>query len=284
MRVEADADLASFLESVRGWLSREPVGNNILMTVMQSRVDGVEPVEEGIFLARILDGDELAGVAIRTPPHALLVSGMGPSAAAALAAYVVAERPDVVAANGPSSVAVPIASAIATARGGTVSRTIGLGRFQLATVIAPAPVSGSPRQAQPADADLVIEWAHGFHDDVATPEVVVPDKIRARVALGQTWFWEDGGRPVCMLTRSAPAGGVARVNLVYTPKALRGRGYASALTAFVAQRILDDGLVPSLYTDLANPTSNKIYQAIGFEKVDEAGIWTVTMPGEPSGT
>lgn len=284
MRVVAGVDLASFLEAVRGWLAREPVGNNVLMTVMQSRVDGIEPVEEGIFLARVLDGETLAGVAIRTPPHALLVSAMSPEAAAALASYVVAERPDVTAVNGPAAVARPVAEAIAAARGGRVSQTIGLGRFRLTELIPPAPVAGAPRQASSVDVDLIVQWTGAFHEATGEPVQVNADKIRARVELGQMWLWEDGGEPVSMVNRSDPAGGVARVNLVYTPKALRGRGYASALTAYVTQRILDDGYVPSLYTDLANPTSNKIYQAIGYEKVDEAGIWTVTRPGDPSGT
>jgi predicted GNAT family acetyltransferase len=284
MRVVVDADLASFLESVRDWLSRDPVGNNVLMTVMQSRVDGIEPVEDGIFLARILDGSSLAGVAVRTPPHAMLVSGMPPSATAALAAHLLSNEPSITAFNGTAEVARSLAESVAAARGGSVSQALGLGRFRLTTVIAPRPVSGAPRQASGDDADLVVRWAYAFHEDAATPEPVNPDKIRARIELGQVWLWEDGGERVSMASRSDPAGGVARVNMVFTPKALRGRGYASALTAYVTQLVLDDGQVASLYTDLANPTSNKIYQEIGYEKVDEAGIWTVIIPGDPSGT
>jgi predicted GNAT family acetyltransferase len=284
MRVVVDTDLVSFLESVRDWLSRDPVGNNVLMTVMQSRADGIEPIEEGIFLARIMDGSTLAGVAIRTPPHPLLVSGMSAAAASALASHLIEYGPEVLAFNGTAAVAQPLAEFVAAARGGTVTQGMGLGRFRLTTLIPPRPVSGAPRQASSDDVDMVVRWAYAFHDDASTQEPVNPDRTRARIGLGQTWLWEDGGEPVSMVTRSDPAGGVARVNMVYTPKALRGRGYASALTAHVTQLVLDDGLVASLYTDLANPTSNKIYQAIGYKKVDEAGIWTVTIPGDPSGT
>ena len=283
MRVAIDSDLATFLASVKPWLSADPVRHNVLMTVMQSRVDGVEPIEDGIFLARILDGDELAGVAIRTPPHALLVSMMSASAAEALAGAVVADD-EVTAVNGTSAVAQPIAQAVADARGGQVRQTRGLGRFQLSTLIPARPTSGVARPAMPDDADLVIAWTAAFHDYVREPGVENHDKIRARIALGQIWLWADEGAPVCMAARSDPAGGVARVNLVWTPEALRGRGYASALVAVLTQQILDEGWIPSLYTDLANPTSNKIYQALGYEKVDEAGIWAVTIPGEPSGT
>jgi ribosomal protein S18 acetylase RimI-like enzyme len=284
MRVVVDTDLPRFLDTVRGWLARDPVRNNVLLTVMQSRADGVEPIEDGVLLTRVMDGDAFAGVAIRTPPHALLTSGMSPDAAEALAAYLVDQAPDTLAFNGSREVAGLLAERVAAARGGTVGRGLGFGRFQLTTLIPPAPASGAPRQATVEDVDLIVRWSYAFHDDASVPEPVNPDKIRARVALGQMWLWEDGRETVCMVNRSDPAGGVARVNMVYTPKALRGRGYASSLTAYVTQGILDDGYVASLYTDLANPTSNKIYQALGYGKVDEAGIWTVTVPGDPSGT
>ena len=59
-----------------------------------------------------------------------------------------------------------------------------------------------------------------------------------------------------------------RIGPVYTPPELRGRGYASALTAQVSQLQLDRGKrFCFLYTDLANPTSNAIYRRIGYERV-----------------
>ncbi len=61
-----------------------------------------------------------------------------------------------------------------------------------------------------------------------------------------------------------PSYGVARVGPVYTPKSHRGRGYASAAVAEVSQRILDEGGRACLFTDQANPTSNKIYEALGY--------------------
>jgi predicted GNAT family acetyltransferase len=57
---------------------------------------------------------------------------------------------------------------------------------------------------------------------------------------------------------------------VYTPPACRGRGYASALVAELSQRVLGRGERVILYTDLDNPTSNAIYQRIGYVAVDES--------------
>lgn len=61
---------------------------------------------------------------------------------------------------------------------------------------------------------------------------------------------------------------IAAVNLVYTPPELRRRGYASACVAALSQLLLDAGWkFCCLFTDMSNPTSNHIYQQIGYTPV-----------------
>jgi predicted GNAT family acetyltransferase len=66
---------------------------------------------------------------------------------------------------------------------------------------------------------------------------------------------------------NAPAFGVARIGPVYTAREQRGRGYASAGVAAVSRLLLDRGARVCLFTDQANPTSNRIYEALGFRPV-----------------
>ena len=72
---------------------------------------------------------------------------------------------------------------------------------------------------------------------------------------------------VHLTAANVPAFGVVRVGPVYTPVEHRGSGFASAAVAAVSGQILADGRRPCLFTDQANPTSNRIYQAIGYEPV-----------------
>jgi predicted GNAT family acetyltransferase len=106
------------------------------------------------------------------------------------------------------------------------------------------------------------------HQDAARP-------IDARLNRpGLLWLWEVDGEPVSTAYLSPLAAQVSRVSGVYTPPDLRGRGYASACVATMSQRALDGGAVACmLYTDLANPTSNKIYQAIGYRPVADVQEW-----------
>ena len=93
---------------------------------------------------------------------------------------------------------------------------------------------------------------------------------------GGILLWEDGGEPVSLAGWGGPTPNGIRVGPVYTPPELRGRGYATALTAELSQRLLDGRLLEGgrrfcfLYTDLANPTSNAIYERIGYRRVGES--------------
>ena len=84
------------------------------------------------------------------------------------------------------------------------------------------------------------------------------------------FIWEDGGQPVCIAGFSGPTPHGIRIVSVYTPPELRGRGYASACTAALSQHLLDQGReFCFLFTDLSNPTSNHIYQEIGYRPVGD---------------
>jgi predicted GNAT family acetyltransferase len=85
------------------------------------------------------------------------------------------------------------------------------------------------------------------------------------------WLWEDGGAPVSLVGGGSRTPNGVRIGPVYTPPEQRGRGYASSLTAAVSQRLLDEGRrFCFLYTNLANPTSNRIYLTIGYRPVADA--------------
>ena len=110
------------------------------------------------------------------------------------------------------------------------------GVFALEQVDAPPSVSGSARVATPGDRERLLRWWIAFGEEV--------------------------------LHEGAPG------------RDRRGRGYATALTAELSQCLLDGRLFEGgrrfcfLYTDLANPTSNAIYERIGYRRVAEsAEIW-----------
>jgi hypothetical protein len=164
--------------------------------------------------------------------------------------------------------------------------------YRLDAVTPPLNVAGSMRWSTQNDREtFLVEWVHRFlvdtfGDDDPNYEVRTRRQM-ARFSTGSLYrlaLWEVDGQPVSMAGAIglSPAG--MRIGQVYTPDAHRGHGYASALVAALSQHFLDDGLqFCTLNTDLANPTSNKIYQAIGYVPMCDQTMYEVEpVAGEES--
>lgn len=94
--------------------------------------------------------------------------------------------------------------------------------------------------------------------------------VSRRLADGDYRIWEDGGEPVSYAARSRPTPTGMAINAVYTPKALRGKGYATSCVAALCHEILAAGKrFCTLFADVENPTVNGIYQRLGFEPLGE---------------
>jgi hypothetical protein len=152
-----------------------------------------------------------------------------------------------------------------------------MGVFELRRVIAPKPASGSMRRGDARDRAVLCQWTVAFCRDVGEDRDANDGERMAEGLLAdrRAWIWsDDTGQPRAMAAHAGPTPNGIRINFVYTPPANRGRGYASHLVAQLSQWHLDHGRrFCFLFTDLANPTSNKIYRAIGYEPVSESERW-----------
>jgi predicted GNAT family acetyltransferase len=139
--------------------------------------------------------------------------------------------------------------------------------YRVDAVTAPQSVKGSARLANAGDGALLARWLTQFRAEAETDNAAedVDLLVKRRLAHYKTWLWYVEGAPVSLAGCSHPAAGLARVGPVYTPTEHRRHGYGAAVTAHATQEALDTGADQVvLYTDLANPTSNAIYQGIGY--------------------
>ena len=212
------------------------------------------------------------------PPYLL---AMPDAAAVALADALVDRGEDVGGVNGALPATRVFADRIAERTGGEVTVSMHTRLFELGTLVDPAPARGRLRPAYDDEAPLALEWFRRFHLDADEQaghpadgghadrgEAASMDDVRDRIRRGRVWMWvDDGDTPRHLTGANPPAFGVARIGPVFTPKEHRGRGYASAAVAEVSRHLLAEGSRVTLFTDQANPTSNRIYVALGFEPV-----------------
>ena len=275
MRVILHPGAALFLAAAESFLRADPFSANVIAVVAGRIAVGAQPDSDNYLWASVDGGDgRVLGVAMQTPPHALFVSRMPAEAAAALAGALADAGRDLPGVNGAVGSTAAFAQAW-SGRGGQISKVVTAMRlYRLGELVRPAGVPGAPALATaPDNVELVADWLAAFHDE-ATPRAPVQD-WRAfagrRIAAGQVHLWHDAGAPVALAAVSAPAAGVARVGPVYTPPGKRRRGYGAAVTAAATAAALRGGAEHvTLYSDLANPTSNSIYQAIGYRPDHDA--------------
>jgi predicted GNAT family acetyltransferase len=226
------------------------------------------------FLLTVWDDDTPVGAAIQTPPYPLVCTGIPAALAEFVAEVIAGARPGIEGVRGVRDTAFVFADAwrAVTGRIGRVSVEERL--YRLGALETPDTVTGAARLAANDDSGLLVDWVElffgetfGHRWDAAGARFVDAAETKG----DQFLLWVVDGLPVSMAMLRAPAAGVSRIGPVFTPRDRRGNGYGSAVTAAAAQLAHHSGTADVvLFADLANSTSNAIYQRIGFEPVADA--------------
>lgn len=264
--VHRHADGASFLDRAGPWLlEREAEHTLILGLAHRYPEPAAGPDEEPRYFATVERDGRVAGCAFRTPPHKVGLTRMPLEAVATVAEDVAAVYEHLPAVLGPDAVADAFARRWAGLREVEVVQGMRQ-RIHLLTEVEPqGPLPpGSARLARPEDRERLVEWWRAFEIEAGVPTGHVEAAVDRRLEEGRLVVWDDEG-PRAFAGVAARTPGGARVGPVYTPPDRRGRGYGTALVAYLSRHLLDTGCsFCCLYTDLANPTSNAIYRRIGY--------------------
>ncbi|WP_128983435.1 GNAT family N-acetyltransferase [Streptomyces roseicoloratus] len=245
-----------FRRAAYTWLSAEPARNTTLLGM-----------PDAVGLRGWWDGPGGGGF-LATPAGMLLLGAMPDAAARALGAAPLPNGREVTSVRGESGTV----EAYVRAGGRPWRTTHRLRLFRLAELTPPHPAPrGAARVAAPADVPLAATWMREYARDVGEDATVdYTANVAARVADVRLHFWETDGGPVAMASVSPTTAGQARVSTVYTPPAHRARGYGGAATVAATRAALSTGARQVLlFTDTANPTSNALYQRLGYRPLGD---------------
>ncbi len=243
---------------------------NVLATVLINVLDRVYRDAGPVFSYGLADDDEVRFAAMRTPPHPLLATPLDSDAGAFVELWLRAD-PDLDRVTSILETARAIAAAWVAQTGGVARCAIREAMHVLEEVRdPPRPASGELRLAEARDRSLLIAWMEEF---VSESGIVGSSQsaamIDSRMRREGMVVWDDG-QPVSMVGVTPEVAGVVRIGPVYTPPALRRRGYAGSAVAAASRRALTRGARQCmLYTDLDNPTSNKIYAEVGYRRIGD---------------
>lgn len=274
MDVVAYTDPESFADAALPVFRRDPVRHTLALTVIRDLRGGRYPQREGRLLLGIVEDGAVIGAVFRTPPWPLGVSGLPARAVPLLAGYLADSGANLSGVSGPRGIADAFAQEWQQRTGQPATLHMAMRQYRLEMLRPPQRVAGRARTADAADAPLLADWWQAFAEEagIGVGNSVDAESVRASMRTGTHYgVWADGDSDVAYAAASRPIDGMSRVGQVYTPPQHRRRGYGAAVTAAVSQWAADNGAADVvLFTDLANPVSNSIYQEIGYVPVTDA--------------
>jgi len=275
------SDAKRFHNVVKNELSRHEAENNLILGILNNVLAGdykqIDP-----YMAVVEDQGHIQQILLRTPPFPVLVDFRTQAPSSEVVEVVIdglrsAYGDELSGMTGDTGIVKAYAQAWGRATGLCPEIRTAMRIYRLDEVKPVRDVQGRLKWAGPEDRETISAWFRAFQKEALGEEVeekrlsttvhhyLTGDAGRRGLAL-----WEVSGRPVSMAGYSGPTPHGIRISAVYTPPDFRRQGYASACVATLSQYLLDLRYqFCFLFTDLANPTSNHIYQEIGYRRVSD---------------
>ncbi len=273
------SDPENFQEDVIDTLVRHEAENNLILGILANLIAG-EYSEIQPYMTVFRERGRAQAIALCTPPWPVLISYENPPPDEKVLKAMLNDMGDTLQEDftGLSGNKEFVSSLVSQWEKDSGKKALLKMAMRIYKLDKTLPVSGVPGRMRPVedqDRALVEEWYQGFHRDTSNEK---PDHehIQKQVSAYLTAqprqrglrIWEVDGKPVSMAGYAGPTPHGIRIGAVYTPPDQRKHGYASAVTASLSQYLLDQGYqFCFLFTDLLNPTSNHIYQQIGYRPV-----------------
>ncbi|MFJ6844393.1 GNAT family N-acetyltransferase [Streptomyces griseoluteus] len=277
-------DLDEFLDAGGDFLRSRPALHTVNLTVAEAlrtrgpHTYGARPSRFGVLRG---PGGAVRATLLHTPPRPVQLTPLAAPEAAALAGRLATAGHQVPGVWAERETAAAFAAAWQQCTGAKARQSERQRLYKLDELVPPGRIPpGRARVADAADRELLARWYTQFAADTGGQLVQDPTGwADSRLAHGGATLWETpDGTPVSLAGQLPESAGQIRVAPVYTPAALRGHGYAGAVTAEVSARAAATGAEVLLFTDLANPVSNRLYQRLGYRPVADFATWTFAAP------
>ena len=270
MKLHQFEDANLFYHQVKDYLLEDELLHNLQLGIIKNLINNPENCKIKPYLSAVEQNGNIIAVVMMTIPYNLLLSRVKDSKAIDIIIEDLQQQYESL-----TNINAPVIESQAFAEQWCLStgqsyQLRALRIFKLEKVKQPSQVQGSLRLATENDKQLLISWFNAFNSEALGKKSSDLDSESwvDRVLQKQKAYLWDSEIPVSIAcsTRSTPNG--VGINMVYTPPEHRKKGYASACVAALSQKLLDKGYkFCFLFTDLSNPTSNKIYQKIGYKPV-----------------
>ncbi len=271
--------LNEFIQKAKPFLERDLFGN-VLSIRLTNRLENGDYPDHHLFVITEDTSGDICATAIQTAPHNIILSTGNCESFTALVQWISGTNFPFPGINGPEDSTSAFASAwnainsnntpgVVSNQKRTLTPALRLQYYVLDQIESAGIANGQARLAIESDLPMLNKWREEFGTEVGLSEAErkpAPERVAMRVENSEIMLWEDQGHPVCMVWGTLITNGIMSIGAVYTPLQYRGHRYASACVTEISRQILSAGNRAVLCADMANPTSNAIYQRIGYHE------------------
>ncbi|WP_405969872.1 GNAT family N-acetyltransferase [Streptomyces sp. NBC_00988] len=281
-------DIDDFVARAGDFLASRPALHNTPLTTIEKwRTHPGAFVPGTVLFGRLESEGETRAVFYRPPTRRLTLTPLSPDRADALAAELSRLGHTLTGVTADHDTATAFAEAWQKHTGATPTLRVRMHLYRLGTLTPPEPhPEGRGRVVGAQDHEHLMRWCRELAADLGESVTIDAGSWEStRFAEKRYTFWETpDGTPVSLAGVNPTVAGMVRVDPVYTPAHLRGRGYAAAVTAEVSRAALTAGATEIvLYTDAGNPTSNALYQRLGYRRICDWAPYDFTYAASQAG-
>ncbi|WP_066172387.1 GNAT family N-acetyltransferase [Bacillus marinisedimentorum] len=266
-------DVPQFKQDVTLFLEQAEVENNLALGVLES----LNETEQPVFMAVVEKNGSIAFTIFQNKSGQAILSyplhDFYPAEIRGIAAEIIRLHPKIPGLIGERTLTSSLGTEIEKLTGKTMNVKMNQRLYKLTALKPISSTTGGGRVVDESDFPVIVQWVAAFAKEVMDPMTEQEANEKARELIGQKrlYGWEDESGLAAMAASARPTKTNCTVNFVYTPPGKRRKGYARSCTAALTERLLKAGYESvSLYTDLKNSTSNKIYMEIGYEPVHDS--------------
>ena len=265
-------DPSQFSNKTQSFLERNEAANNLILGITRRLVDKTDYQEIKPYLATVEDDEALLLVALQTPPNRLILyseEDLPNEAFESIVSDLSSEEESIPRIVGPLKIVNRFKN-VWQAKMKCESKVSTNLRCYILTKVEYIPSTpGIFRAGTEEDIDILKEWSRAFasvlNDNISLEKAA--ERTKVKIEKNDLYVWENN-QIVSMAHKNRYLRNGVVVGNVITPPEHRRNGYAMACVAKLSQEILSSGYkFCSLFTDLSNPTSNSIYQKIGYKPV-----------------
>ncbi|SFK56214.1 hypothetical protein SAMN04487936_1188 [Halobacillus dabanensis] len=277
MTISYESDLIKFFTAVEPLLLSKEAENNLPLGILERMKESGG--KRNCDLIYIQENDKTTFMSIRTAPHLWIIPSLEnghPSHLEAFAKFLFDGKYEVPGVIGNKKSVQGFLEEWEALTGQRAELQMEQGIHQLNRLKQIPEQPGELIVADFSHQGFLEKWIQQYGVEVGESYVRerVPELTKELIETQRLHLWVIDGQPVSMASRARSTKNGATINAVYTPDEFKRNGYASQVVWHLTNKLLGQGYsFCSLYTDLANPTSNSIYKKIGYERVGDSVVY-----------